>query len=199
MAARAKLVVGLGNPGKEYVGTRHNVGFEVVEQLAAKLDCSLRKKLRFAAQVGEVTLDTGKIMLATPQTFMNRSGAAVATLIKWTKAMPAEVLVIVDDADLPLGQLRLRLAGGSGGHNGLRSIIEALGGDEGFARLRIGIGRTSPVGADITGHVLGRFSAAERREVDAIVTTAVEAVECCLRDGFAVAMNRFNRRKEDAV
>jgi len=199
MAARAKLVVGLGNPGKEYVGTRHNVGFEVVEQLAEKLDCSLRRKLRFAAQVGEVTLDSGKIMLAKPQTFMNRSGAAVAAMVKWSKVLPSEVLVIADDADLPLGQLRLRQAGGSGGHNGLYSIIEALGGNEEFARLRIGIGRTLPVGADITGHVLGRFSAAERREVDATVTAAVEAVECCLRDGFAVAMNRFNRRKEDAV
>jgi peptidyl-tRNA hydrolase, PTH1 family len=199
MAARAKLVIGLGNPGKEYVGTRHNVGFEVVERLAVKLDCSLRKKLRFAAQVGEVTLDSGKIMLAAPQTFMNRSGTAVAAIVKWSKVLPVEVLVIADDADLPLGQLRLRLTGGSGGHNGLRSIIDALGGNEEFARLRIGIGRTLPAGADISGHVLGRFSVAERREMDVSVATAVEAVESCLRDGFAVAMNRFNRRKEDAV
>ena len=199
MAARARLVVGLGNPGREYVGTRHNVGFEVVEQLAGKLDCSLRKKLRFAAQVGEVTLADGKVTLATPQTFMNRSGAAVAALVQWSKVLPAEVLVVVDDADLPLGQLRLRLAGGSGGHNGLRSIIDALGGNEEFARLRVGIGRTGPAGADITGHVLGRFSAAERRAVDESVTAAVAAVECCLRDGFAVGMNRFNRRKDEAV
>ena len=199
MAARAKLVVGLGNPGQEYVGTRHNVGFEVIEQLAGKLDCSLRKKLRFAAQVGEVTLADGKVTLATPQTFMNRSGAAVAALVRWLKVVPAEVLIIVDDVDLPLGQLRLRLDGGSGGHNGLRSIIDALGGNEGFARLRIGIGRTGPAGADISGHVLGRFSAGERREMDATVVAAVDAVECCLRDGFAVGMNRFNRRKEAAV
>ena len=199
MAARAKLVVGLGNPGKEYVGTRHNVGFEVIEKLAGKLDCTLRKKVRFAAHVGEVTLDGGKITLAEPQTFMNRSGAAVAALMQWSKVLPAEVLVIVDDVDLPLGQLRLRLAGGSGGHNGMRSIIDALGGNEEFARLRIGIGRTLPAGADISGHVLGRFSAAERRAVEEIVMVAVEAVECCLRDGFAVAMNRFNRRKGDAV
>ena len=199
MAARAKLVVGLGNPGKEYVGTRHNIGFDVVERVAGKLDCSLRKKLKFAAEVGEVTLDSGKIMFAKPQTFMNRSGAAVAALVNWTKVLPAEVLVVVDDADLPLGQLRLRLAGGSGGHNGLRSIIDALGGTEEFVRLRIGIGRTGPVGADIAGHVLGRFSAAERAAMAAAVATAVDAVECCLRDGFAVAMNRFNRRKEDAV
>ncbi|MEI8063070.1 MAG: aminoacyl-tRNA hydrolase, partial [Verrucomicrobiota bacterium] len=98
MAARAKLVVGLGNPGKEYVGTRHNVGFEVVERLARKLDCSLRRKLRFAAQVGEVTLNGGKVMMAKPQTFMNRSGAAVAVLVKWAKVLPSEVLVVADDA-----------------------------------------------------------------------------------------------------
>jgi len=199
MAARAKLVVGLGNPGQEYAGTRHNIGFAVVERLAAKFDCSLRRKVRFAAEVGEVTLADGKVTFAKPQTFMNRSGTAVAALLQWTKVLPAEVLVIVDDADLPLGQLRLRLSGGSGGHNGLRSILSALGGNEEFARLRIGIGRTLPEGADISGHVLGRFSAAERPVVDAIVTTAVEAVECCLSDGFAVGMNRFNRRKEDAV
>ncbi len=199
MVARAKLVVGLGNPGKEYAGTRHNIGFDVVERVAGKLDCSLRKKLKFAAEVGEVTLDSGKIMFAKPQTFMNRSGASVVALVNWTKVLPAEVLVIVDDADLPLGQLRLRLSGGSGGHNGLRSIIEALGGNEEFVRLRIGIGRTLPAGADISGHVLGRFSAAERKEVAAAVETAVDAVECCFRDGFAVAMNRFNRRKEEAV
>ena len=193
MAALSKLVVGLGNPGQEYEGTRHNIGFAVVEQLAKKLDCSLRKKLRFAAQVGEVTLDSGKITLAKPQTFMNRSGTAVAALVRWLKVLPSEVLVIVDDADLPLGQLRLRLSGGSGGHNGLRSISAALGNIEDFARLRIGIGRTLPVGADISGHVLGRFSPSERRAVDATVAVAVEAVDCCLREGFAVGMNRFNR------
>ena len=199
MSARAKLVVGLGNPGQEYAGTRHNIGFEVVAQVAGKLDCSLRSKLKFAARVGEVTLETGRIMLAQPQTFMNRSGAAVVTMMQWLKVSPAEVLVVVDDADLPVGQLRLRLTGSSGGHNGLRSIIAALGGNEEFARLRVGIGRTLPAGADITGYVLGRFSATEREAVAAAVTTAADAVECCLRDGFAVAMNRFNRRKEDAV
>ena len=106
----------------------------------------------------------------------------------------AGLLVVVDDADLPLGQIRLRTSGGSGGHNGLRSIIEALGGNEEFARLRVGIGRSAPAGADITGHVLGRFAPAEREAAEQAIVAAMEAVECCLRDGLTEAMNRFNRK-----
>jgi PTH1 family peptidyl-tRNA hydrolase len=192
VAARPKLVVGLGNPGKEYVGTRHNIGFDVVDRLAAKWDCSLRNRSKFAAEVGEA----GGVTLVKPQTFMNRSGAAVARLVNWLKLTPADVLVVVDDADLPLGQLRLRPSGGSGGHNGLRSIIEALGSEE-FARLRVGIGRRAPVGVDITNHVLGRFDASEREAARAATETAVEAVECCRKEGLTAAMNRFNRRKGD--
>jgi PTH1 family peptidyl-tRNA hydrolase len=182
----------LGNPGAEYAGTRHNIGFVVVDAVAAKLGCSLRNKTKFAAEVGEA----GKVWLAKPQTFMNRSGESVAAIVHWLKITPAEVLVVVDDADLPIGQLRLRLAGGSGGHNGLRSISEALGGVENFGRLRVGIGRRDRPGADITGHVLGRFAAAEKPVVTAAVADAVAAIECCLADGLTVAMNRFNRRKE---
>ncbi len=192
---RPKLVVGLGNPGKEYVGTRHNIGFAIVDALAGKLDCSLRSRAKFSAEIGEA----GKVTLLKPQTFMNRSGVAVGAMVNWLKLTPADVLVVVDDADLPLGQLRLRLAGGSGGHNGLRSIIDALGGSEEFRRLRVGIGRREPVGTDISNHVLGRFSAAERKDADAAVGEAVSAIECCLNDGFAVAMNRFNRRKDGEV
>ncbi len=129
---------------------------------------------------------------------MNRSGSAVQALLVWLKIEPGQLLVVVDDADLPLGQIRLRLSGGSGGHNGLRSIIETLGGNEEFARLRIGIGRTAPLGADITGHVLGRFAPAERKVAEEAVATAVEAMECSLRDGLAEAMNRFNRKSPRA-
>jgi PTH1 family peptidyl-tRNA hydrolase len=195
VSARPKLVVGLGNPGREYAGTRHNVGFDVVEQLAEKSGCSLRKRMRFSAEVGEA----GGIILAKPQTFMNRSGAAVAALVRWLKITPGEVLVVVDDADLPVGQLRLRPSGGSGGHNGLRSIIEALGGSEEFARLRVGIGRTAPVGVDISGHVLGKFARAERAAADEAVRQAVAAVESCLKEGLTAAMNQFNRRKGETV
>jgi len=196
VSAKPKLVVGLGNPGRDYDGTRHNIGFAALDRLAEKLDCSFRSKWRFSAKIAEAMAgDAGKLVLAKPQTYMNRSGSAVNALVKWLKIEPAQLLVVVDDADLPLGQIRLRAAGGSGGHNGLRSIIEALGGNEEFARLRMGIGRSAPVGADITGHVLGRFGPQERETAEQAVTSAVEAIECCVHEGLAEAMNRFNRKK----
>jgi PTH1 family peptidyl-tRNA hydrolase len=199
VSARPKLVVGLGNPGREYDGTRHNIGFAALDRLAERLGCSFRSRSRFSAQVAEAGAGgAGKVMLAKPQTFMNRSGSAVQALLVWLKIEPTQLLVVVDDADLPLGQIRLRASGGSGGHNGLRSIIEALGGNEEFARLRVGIGRTAPVGTDITGHVLGRFAPAEREVAEEAVATAVEAMECCLRDGLAEGMNRFNRKSPRA-
>jgi peptidyl-tRNA hydrolase, PTH1 family len=198
VSAKPKLVVGLGNPGQEYAATRHNIGFAVLDRLAEELDCSFRRKWRFSAEVAEaVTSTAGKVVLAKPRTYMNRSGVAVGALLNWLKVAPAEMLVVVDDADLPLGQIRLRPSGGSGGHNGLRSIIEALGGQEGFARLRLGIGRTAPVGTDITGHVLGRFTKPERELAEQTAVTAVEAIDCCLREGLTEAMNQFNRKKPE--
>jgi PTH1 family peptidyl-tRNA hydrolase len=195
VSTRPKLVVGLGNPGKEYAETRHNIGFAVVDRLAEKFNCSFRRKWRFSAEVAEAAMgDAGKVVFAKPQTYMNRSGSAVNALLQWSKIEPAQLLVVVDDADLPLGQIRLRASGGSGGHNGLRSIIEALGGHEEFARLRVGIGRSAPVGADITGHVLGKFAPQEREGAGDAVTAAVEAIECCLREGLTEAMNKFNRK-----
>ena len=199
MSAKPKLVVGLGNPGRGYDGTRHNVGFAALDRLAEKLKCSFRSRSRFSAQVAEAGGgEAGKVTLAKPQTFMNRSGSVVQALLVWLKIGPAQLLVVVDDADLALGQIRLRASGGSGGHNGLRSIIEALGGNEEFARLRIGIGRTAPVGTDITGHVLGQFAPGEREVAQEAVARAVEAIECCLRDGLVEAMNRFNRKSPRA-
>jgi PTH1 family peptidyl-tRNA hydrolase len=182
----------LGNPGREYAETRHNVGFAVLDQLAKRWQCSFRSRSRFAAELGEYNASAGRIVLAKPQTYMNRSGAAVSALMNWLKIPIGEVLVIVDDADLPLGKIRLRTAGGSGGHNGLRSIIDALGGSEQFARLRVGIGRAEPVGADITGHVLSRFAASEREAAQQAIARAADAVACCVADGYAVAMNKFN-------
>ena len=199
MLAKPKLIVGLGNPGREYADTRHNVGFMVVDRLAEKLNCSFRKKWRFSAEVAEAAVgDADKVMLAKPRTFMNRSGSAVNAMLQWSKIAPADLLVIVDDADLPPGQIRLRASGGSGGHNGLRSIIEALGGNEEFARLRVGIGRSAAVGADITDHVLGKFAPQERDLAREAVATAVAAVECCLREGLVSAMNQFNRKQTAA-
>ena len=193
MSARTKLVVGLGNPGKDYDGTRHNIGFAVLDGLVARLGGSFKEKKRFAAEVAEISVAGQKVVFAKPQTFMNLSGAAVAALAQWLKVVPSELLVVVDDADLSLGQLRLRESGGSGGHNGLRSIIESLGGEENFPRLRVGIGRRGPAGAGITGHVLGRFAVAERETAAAAAKEAGEAVECCLKEGLTKAMNQFNR------
>lgn len=195
---KPSLIVGLGNPGRAYVGTRHNIGFEVVDGLAKSWDCSLRNKLRFSAAVGEVARKERRLVLAKPQTFMNRSGVAVQAMLAWLKLTPGELLVVVDDADLPLGRLRLKPSGGSGGHNGLRSIIEALGGTEEFARLRVGIGRTGAAGADITNHVLSRFGAGEKQAADAAVTDAVAAVEYCVAQGIVAAMDKFNRRKSES-
>lgn len=194
MSAKPKLVVGLGNPGREYEGSRHNVGFDVLASVAKKLSCSFRSKSRFSAEVGEAIGGAGKIVLAKPQTYMNRSGEAVNALVSWLKIPVTELLVVVDDADLPLGQIRLRASGGSGGHNGLRSIIEALGGVEDFARLRVGIGRSGRPGADITDHVLSRFAPAERAAAADAVAKATEAVVCCLEQGVTTAMNQFNRK-----
>jgi PTH1 family peptidyl-tRNA hydrolase len=194
VSARTTLVVGLGNPGQEYGGTRHNAGFEVLDRVAQRHGSSFKRKWRMSAVVAELVVADAKVTLAKPGTFMNRSGQAVAALVNWLKASPASLLVVVDDADLPVGQMRLRQAGGSGGHNGLRSIIAALGGDENFPRLRVGIGRTAPVGADIANHVLGRFAPAERVAAAAALDVAADAVECCLKEGLTTAMNRFNRK-----
>ena len=218
MSATPKLVVGLGNPGREYAGTRHNVGFAVLDALAERFGCSFRNKLRFAAKVTEWSCGSelnprlcvgvenrshNKIVLAKPQAYMNRSGAAVAALLNWLKLTPSDVLVVVDDADLPLGEIRLRSSGGSGGHNGLRSIIEALGGSEEFARLRIGIGRpdegvgvnTGAVGGDITDHVLGRFKADEKKLIGPVLARAADAVVACVERGMSAAMDQFNRKE----
>jgi peptidyl-tRNA hydrolase, PTH1 family len=195
VSATPKLVVGLGNPGREYAGTRHNVGFAVLDELAERFGCSFRNKLRFAAKVTEWNGAAGKVVLTKPQAYMNRSGATVAALVSWLKLTPSDVLVVVDDADLPVGQIRLRSSGGSGGHNGLRSIIEALGGNEEFARLRIGIGRTGAVAGDITDHVLGRFRADEKKLIGPALARASDAVVACVERGVPAAMNEFNRKE----
>ena len=194
-SARPKLVVGLGNPGTEYAGTRHNIGFAVLDRVAGHYGSSWRKKWRFNTEAGKVDLPDGsRVVFARPLTFMNRSGAAVAALVKWLKQSPAELLVVVDDVDLPLGRMKLRLSGGSGGHRGLASIIEALGNSEQFARLRIGIGRSGRPGADTADHVLGRFAPHERAAVEQVTAAAAEAVICSLEKGLTAAMNQFNRK-----
>ena len=183
-----KLIVGLGNPGREYEDTRHNVGFDVVEQIARRHRVDFKNTLKWKARTARIA-DIGEgLLLAAPVTFMNLSGWAVREIAAFHKLEPADVLVVVDDADLPLGRLRIRQSGSAGGHNGLKSIIQELGTTE-FPRLRIGVGRQP---GQLRNHVLGRFAADERIEIDAAVNRAADAAELFGTENIVTVMNRFN-------
>jgi PTH1 family peptidyl-tRNA hydrolase len=182
------LIVGLGNPGREYQETRHNVGFRVVETLAERHGIDL-KKHRHQAAYGEGRIAGRAVLLAKPLTFMNLSGQAVTALVRYHNLTPADLLVICDDVNLPVGRLRLRMKGTAGGHNGLKSIIGSLGSAE-FPRLRIGVG--APDGRPMVDHVLGRFSRDEGEAIAIALAEAADAVELFLRDGPEAAMNRYN-------
>jgi len=184
------LVVGLGNPGRRYQGTRHNVGRDVVARLAA--ECHVRLEDDGWARAARARIGPTTMILAVPETYMNVSGQAVHDLLRERRRKPADLLIVHDDLDLPLGRLRLRPGNGAGGHNGLRSIIEEIG-TAAFPRVRIGIGRP-PAGVDPAEFVLDRFGADERPAIDAAVALAAEAVVAVARDGLAAAMNRFNQR-----
>ncbi|MFQ5812052.1 MAG: aminoacyl-tRNA hydrolase [Anaerolineae bacterium] len=185
----AKLIVGLGNPGRKYAGNRHNVGFQCLDRLAEAWDLPFSRRKHKALLVqGEIA--GLKAILAKPQTFMNLSGQAVERLARFYKVPPGSILVIYDDLDLPLGKIRLRPEGGSGGHKGMKSIIEHLGTD-GFPRLRVGIGR--PTHSDPVDYVLGDFAPDERITIEAACERAVSAVELWLAEGIVAAMNRYNK------
>ena len=186
--------MGLGNPGDEYRGTRHNVGFEVVEETARRWDLAFRSAPADAllANAPAAPGGRGAVLLAKPQTYMNRSGFAVGALLRYYRIEPGDLLVITEDVNLPLGRLRARRRGSSGGHNGLRSIIEAGAGEE-FSRLRVGVGRGDPR-QKLSGRVLSRFSRAERPAMDDIVRRAADAVEMFAEAGIGPVMNTFNRR-----
>lgn len=188
-----RVIVGLGNPGDAYERTPHNAGFLVVERLAARLGGSFRASKRFRARVAEGCFGGEELLLVEPQTFMNSSGEAVGAILAYRKLTPAELMVVVDDADLPLGALRLRKNGRSGGHRGLDSIITVLGTGE-FSRLRIGIGRGRH-GADLIRHVLKAFSDEEWGIAEKSIESAAEAVLCWVEHGADAAMNRFNTRQ----
>jgi len=182
-----KLIVGLGNPGPKYAGTRHNVGFCVVDEVARRAGLSLTQE-RFHGWFGRGTVAGQEVVLLKPTTFMNRSGQAVAAAGRFYQVELADLLVISDDLALPLGKLRMRARGSAGGHNGLQDIIHRVG-DDAFARLRIGI---DPPKDDPVSYVLTRFAGDEEPVIAAAYDRAADAVECWVKLGTEFAMNRFN-------
>jgi PTH1 family peptidyl-tRNA hydrolase len=184
------LVVGLGNPGKEYFQTRHNAGFLVTDRLVSRWRIGWKLEKRFTARIARTDRNSAKVLLCQPQTFMNASGEAVRAVLDYYRVSPAQMLVVVDDADLPMGTIRLRPGGSSGGHHGLESIETQLGTRE-YARLRVGIGRQSGA-REITGHVLGRFNSTEAALVDRVLAAASNQIECWLDEGLEKAMCLFN-------
>jgi PTH1 family peptidyl-tRNA hydrolase len=186
-----RLIVGLGNPGRNYARTRHNAGYMVLNGLGERWKAEWAARKKFAARVAKVDRGGQRLVLCKPETFMNASGEAVGPLAAYYKVPVEGVLVVVDDADLPLGELRMRARGSSGGHHGLESIEQHLGTRE-FARLRIGIGRGQTAVRQITGHVLAEFSRAESELMDKVLVRACEQVECWAQEGIVQAMNRFN-------
>jgi len=183
------LVVGLGNPGDEYRGSRHNLGAEVVELLAERHGGRLRKR-KERALVDEVAIDAARVALAVPLTYVNDSGNAVGALVRRFGVTPEQLVVVHDELDLPVADLKVKSGGGLAGHNGLRSIVEHLHTQD-FQRVRLGVGKpvSKERGAD---HVLNRFGKRERAEVDVTVEQAADAVETIAREGVDAAMNRFN-------
>ena len=185
-----KLIVGLGNPGDRYENTRHNVGFMVIDQVAAKSSIAFGRTL-CGALVGQGTIDDQIVFLAKPQTYMNRSGQAVAALLREHGIAAGDLVVISDDLDLPFGRIRIRPSGSAGGHRGLNSIAEELAGED-FLRVRVGIGRP-PENCQVTDYVLEAFTAAEFEHLSEIVGRAADAVGCLLRQGIERAMASYNR------
>ena len=188
-----KMIAGLGNPGAEYAGTKHNVGFMLVDALAEKLgEDSWRE--RYDAMVLETRIGAEKVFLVKPLTYMNESGRAIGPLMSWYKLEPEDLVVAHDDMDIPAGTVRIRKKGSAGGHNGIKSILTHLG-DEHFARVRIGIGRPLP-GWTAVRHVLAPFSAEDAPKIREAISYLLPAVECIVAEDVDMAMNRFNPRKK---
>ncbi len=186
------MVVGLGNPGRRYASTRHNVGFDVIENLANRWTITADSK-QLGALVGVGRIGSDKALLARPQSFMNRSGEPVRSLMGYFKLELDKVVVVHDDLDLPHGRVQLKRGGGHGGHNGLRDIAKHAGSDT--LRVRVGIGRP-PEGWATADYVLGKWSITEQGTIPSIVDRAADAIECLLREGLDGAMNQFNVRQK---
>ena len=183
-----KVIVGLGNPGAQYENTPHSIGFEAVDAIAASMGATWQEKKQFSCLMARGTFAGQQVILAKPQTYMNLSGNSVAPLVKYNNATAADLLVIQDDIDLPVGRMRIRKTGSCGGHNGIRNIISALG-TTAFTRLKLGVGKDK---TDVVAHVLGKFDPATRKTMDVVVAEAVHAAELILTQGPDKAMNVYN-------
>ena len=186
-----KLVVGLGNPGRAYEHTRHNAGWQVLDEVARRRAVGFRRSWRRPVQSAKAALEgAGAVWLVKPLTFMNRSGDVLPGLMRPAGLSVKDLIVVADDINLPLGKLRIRAKGGAGGHNGLKSVIERLGSEE-FVRVRVGVGEQEE-GKSLTEHVLDRMNAEERQTLAESAVRAADAVECILTEGVERAMNRYN-------
>ena len=183
-----KIIAGLGNPGAGYANTPHSIGFEAVDAIAAACGGTWEEKRQFKCLMCKVNFAGVPVTLAKPQTFMNLSGESVAPLVKYGNATAADLVVIQDDIDLPVGRIRVRKAGSCGGHNGIRNIIERLG-TPAFVRIKLGVGKDK---SDVVAHVLGKFDPATRKIMDQVVAESVKVAETVLRQGPDKAMNAYN-------
>ena len=187
-----KILAGLGNPGKEYESTPQSIGFEVADAVAREMAATFRKVASFKGELADGRFANGKLLVVKPMTFMNLSGDSVAPVVKYHNATAADLVVVSDDIDLPVGRIRIRKGGSAGGHNGLKSVIERIGTQD-FIRLKIGVGRDRNDRSKVIGHVLGKFDRDTRALMDAkIIPAAVKAVEQIFMQGPDAAMNVWN-------
>ena len=185
-----KLIAGLGNPDNKYKFTRHNAGFMVLDYLAIQWGFDFKFESKFNAQIAKINLDNETILLVKPFTYMNLSGNAIQPIMNFYKITSEEIIIVYDDLDLHLGQMRFRAKGSAGGHNGIKSIINSLGGNQKFDRLKIGIGPQPPIPAE--AFVLQNFTPEQLAELKSVLKTAKDAIECWLENGLYAAQNKFN-------
>ena len=186
-----KVIAGLGNPGAQYANTPHSIGFEVADAIAREMGAEWRASASFKGELATGVFAGQKVLLLKPMTYMNLSGDSVAPVVRYHNATPADLLVISDDIDLPVGRLRIRVGGSAGGHNGLKSIIERVG-TPAFTRLRVGVGRDAHDRSEVIGHVLGKFDPASRTVIDEVVKAAVQAAAAIISTTPQAAMNAWN-------
>lgn len=188
--AETRIIVGLGNPGRQYANTRHNAGWMVLDEIARRAHADASRN-RLHAEITEARYKGYRVVLAKPQTYMNDSGKSVRELINWYKVSAQDVLIVMDELDLPFGRIRLRPNGSAGGHNGLKSVIREIGTDD-IPRLRIGIGRPEHAGRQAIGHVLSTFSPDEQAQLDNVITASADTVDGWLDNGLLATMNAIN-------